>query len=230
MAIVVGFHLLLQKSNLVPNSVAEFEAAQQLQCKDIYFHCGVVLVNIKWSKTRWIGNRVTMPLLKSKGPACPVSYLSQPHPQTLYLPFIEKSIQSSRLSVLTYFSLMLYLCHWLENTGYDAYRYSCHSLCQGGVSHAFAKNTPVHLIKHMGDWRSECYQQYLEDDLTLRLSATGGSLLKSFCNHNCTNASPFWHCLSYTSTVCFKRCWICTIFQGTILITSLCTSHHPLSH
>ena len=72
-AIVIGFHLLLCKSNLVPYSVAEFKAAQQLQCCDIHFHRGMVLVNIKWSKTRRIGNRVTMPLLKGKGPACPVS-------------------------------------------------------------------------------------------------------------------------------------------------------------
>ena len=46
----------------------------------------------------------------------------------------------------------------------------------GGAFHAFAKNTPADLIKCLGDWRSECYQQYLEDDLALRLSAAGGSL------------------------------------------------------
>ena len=61
-AIVIVFHLLLCKSNLVPNSVAEFKAAQQLQHCDIHFHCGMALVNIKWSKTRQVGSRVTMPL------------------------------------------------------------------------------------------------------------------------------------------------------------------------
>ena len=76
-AIVVSFHLLLHKSNLVPNSAAEFKAAQQLQWCDIHFHQGMVLVNIKWSKTRRIGNRVTMLLLKGKGPACPVAALKK---------------------------------------------------------------------------------------------------------------------------------------------------------
>ena len=47
-----------------------------------------------------------------------------------------------------------------------------------GASHAFARNTPADLIKCLGDWRSECYQQYLKDDLALRLSVTGGSLLQ----------------------------------------------------
>ena len=48
--IVIGFYLLLHKSNLVPNSAAEFKAAQQLQWHDVHFHWGMVLVNIKWSK------------------------------------------------------------------------------------------------------------------------------------------------------------------------------------
>ena len=72
----VGFHLL-HKSNLVPNSAAEFKAALQLQRHDIHFHWGMDLVNIKWSKTRRIGNRVTMPLLKGKGSACPVTALKK---------------------------------------------------------------------------------------------------------------------------------------------------------
>ena len=76
-AIVIGFHLLLHKLNLVSNSVARFKAAQQLYCCDIHFYCGMALVNIKWSKTRQIGNRVTMLLLKGKGPACPVSALKK---------------------------------------------------------------------------------------------------------------------------------------------------------
>ena len=75
--IVIGFHLLLHKSNLVPNLTAEFKAAQQLQWCDIHFHRGMVLVNIKWYKTRRIGSRVTMPLLKGKGPACPVAALKK---------------------------------------------------------------------------------------------------------------------------------------------------------
>ena len=147
----------------------------------------MVLVNIKWSKTRRIGNRVTMPLLKSKNLACPVAALKKlflcvrASPASPLLTFHHsKPYSQSWLLVLTYPSLMLYLCHWLEAAGYSAYNYSCHSLCRGGASHAFTKNTPVDLIKRMGDWRSECHQQYLEDDLALWLSAAMGSLLLLF--------------------------------------------------
>ena len=134
-AIVIGFHLLLCKSNLVLNSVAEFKVAQQLQHCDIHFHHGMALVNIKWSKTRQIGNRVTMPLLKGKSPACPVSALKKlfllvPASQSdpLFAFHRTKAYSKSRLSVLTNSSLMLYLRCWLEWAGYEPYRYSCHSL------------------------------------------------------------------------------------------------------
>ena len=43
-AIVLGCHLQLCKSNLVPNSVAGFKVAQQLQCHDIHFHHGIVVL------------------------------------------------------------------------------------------------------------------------------------------------------------------------------------------
>ena len=183
-AIVLNFHLLLHKSNLVPNVVAEFKAAQQLQYCDIHFHHGMALVNRKWSKTRWIGNRVTMPLLKGKGPTCTVAALKKlfllvpTSPSDPLFAFHRTKVYSqSRLSILTYSSLMLYLRQWLEWAGYEPYKYSCHSLrCRGGAFHAFFKNTLADLIKCLGDWRSECYQQYLGDDLTLRLSAAGSSL------------------------------------------------------
>ena len=121
-----------------------------------------------------------MPLLKGKGPTCPVAALKKlfllvpASPSNPLFAFRRtKAYSQSHLSILTYSSLMLYLRHWLEQASYEPYRYSWHSLRRGGTSHAFAKNTPADFIKHLADWRSECYQQYLEDDLALRLSAVG---------------------------------------------------------
>ena len=147
-AIVISFHLLLHKSNLVPNSTAEFKAAQQLQQCDIHLHWGKVLVNIKWSKTNRIDNRVTMSLLKGKGSACPVAasrklFLSVSASQSdpLFTFHRTKTYSQSRLLVLTYFSLMLYLWHWLEQVGYQPFVHSCHSL-HSGVHHMLLPKTP----------------------------------------------------------------------------------------
>ena len=128
MAIVLGFHFLLCKSNLVPNSVAEFKTAQQLQHHDVHFHHGMALVNIKWSKTRQIGNRVTVPLLKGKGPACPVPALKKlfllvpaSPSDPLFMFNRTKAYSQSHLSILTYSSLMWYLRCGLEKAGYESY-------------------------------------------------------------------------------------------------------------
>ena len=75
--IMLSFHLLVRKSNLVPNTAVEFSSIYKLVCTDIHFHRGLILVNIKWSKNTQIGNRVTMPLLKRNGPACPVTALKR---------------------------------------------------------------------------------------------------------------------------------------------------------
>ena len=125
-----------------------------------------------------------MPLLKSKSPACLVAALkklfllvqAQPH-QPLFAFHCTKPYSCTHLSALSYPSLMLYLKKWLELACYEPFHYSYHSLRCGGASHTFSKNTPVDLIKKMGDWHSECYQQYLKDDLALHLSAARGSLL-----------------------------------------------------
>ena len=183
-AVVLGFHLLLRKSNLVPNTALEFSPLHQLVHKDIHFHRGLVLVNNKWSKNHQIGNRVTMPLLTSKSPAWLMTALKKlflailAHPQQPLFAFqCTKPFSCSCLSVLTYPSLMLYLRKWLELARYQPFHYSCHSLRCGGVLHAFSRNTLTDLIKKMGDWCSECYQQYLENDLAPCLSAAGGSML-----------------------------------------------------
>ena len=182
--VILGFHLLLRKYNLVPKIALAFSPLHQLVHKDIHFHRGLVLVNIKWSKNHQIGNRVIMPLLKSKTPACLITALKklflavQAHPQQPFFAFqCTKPYSHSHLSVLTYPSLMLYLRKCLKLVGYQPFCYSCHSLRCSSASYAFSRNMPTDLIKKMGDWHSECYQQYLEDDLALHLSAAGGSML-----------------------------------------------------
>ena len=134
-AIVLSFHLLLRKSNLAPNTAGEFSPIHQLVCKDIHFHRSLVLVNIKWSKNHQIGNRVTMPPLKGKDPACLVAALKKlflvvsAQPQDPLFAFqCTKSYSQTHLSILTYPPLMLYLKKWLELAGYKPFHYSCHSL------------------------------------------------------------------------------------------------------
>ena len=111
-AIVLSFHLLLKKSNLVPNTAVEFSPIHQMVWKDIHFYSGLVLVNVKWLKNRQIGHYAP---LRRKGPACPVAALKRlflvvnAQPQEPLFAFqCTKPYSHTHLSVLTYPSLMLY--------------------------------------------------------------------------------------------------------------------------
>ena len=121
----------------------------------------MVLVNIKWSKTRRIGSQVTMLLLKGKGPACPVAALKKLFLMVSALPsdplltfHRTKAYSQSRLSILTYSSLMLCLQHWLEQVGYQPFVYSCHSLCSSSAS-CFCKKhpgRPYQVFRWLEEW------------------------------------------------------------------------------
>ena len=60
----------------------------------------------------------------------------------------------------------------LTGLGVDHTKYAGHSFCRGGASLALACNLPTELIKLQGDWRSDCYQRYLDPDLDTKFTAT----------------------------------------------------------
>ena len=50
-ALVVGFCLFLRRSNLVPETVKGFNAAEQLVRGDVWTYTWLTMIDIKWSKT-----------------------------------------------------------------------------------------------------------------------------------------------------------------------------------
>ena len=50
-ALVIGFCLFLRKSNLVPESLSQFKAGEQLVKGDVWNYLGYMMVDIRWSKT-----------------------------------------------------------------------------------------------------------------------------------------------------------------------------------
>ena len=53
---------------------------------------------------------------------------------------------------------------------WDHTKYAGHSFRRGGASLALACNLPTELIKLQGDWRSDCYQRYLDPDLDTKFT------------------------------------------------------------
>ena len=179
-AVLVAFFLLLRRSNLVPHHAKQFHADEQLVRNDLLFFNNMVLVNIKWSKTRQDGNRVTMPILRGPGRVDPIAALrkllaitplAEPHDPLFMFPRQGKKDHTSSepYSILTADTVQSYLRTWLEKAGYRPYDFSMHGLRRGGATHAYNRRIPLAAIQLMGDWRSDAYKAYLEEDLAKRI-------------------------------------------------------------
>lgn len=73
-AILLMFFLMARKSNLLPNSVNAFDSQKQLIRQDIEVLDDMLIVNIKWSKTRQYGHSRQMPVIAMPDHClCPVT-------------------------------------------------------------------------------------------------------------------------------------------------------------
>ena len=68
------FFLMVRKSNMVPNSVEDFDHSKQLIRQDVKVFLDVLVVLMKWSKTNQFGSRLLqMPLVAiPESVLCPV--------------------------------------------------------------------------------------------------------------------------------------------------------------
>ena len=73
-SIILLFFLMARKSNFVPTSVKQFDPNKQLLRKDIQVLENMLVVNIKWSKTRQFGHSRQIPVLAMPNSClCPVT-------------------------------------------------------------------------------------------------------------------------------------------------------------
>ena len=66
-ALMVGFHLLLCKSNLVPDTQASYDSSKQLVHRNLCLVKNVILVEIEWCKTlQFKEKKLILPLVQLK--------------------------------------------------------------------------------------------------------------------------------------------------------------------
>ena len=70
--IIFAFHMLLRKSNLVPNTQKSFDPSKQLARKNLCLADNAILVDIEWSKTLQYKQKVLpLPLVQLKNSPVP---------------------------------------------------------------------------------------------------------------------------------------------------------------
>ena len=177
-AILLMFFLMARKSNLLPNSVNGFDSQKQLIRQDIEVLDDMLIVNIKWSKTRQYGHSRQMPVIAMPDHClCPVAaykaMVSTVVAKESDPAFCFHSLNKpNRLVPLTYAQFQAKLRELISCTGRLANLFSTHSIRRGSCSWAFKSRVKSELIQHHGDWVSECYKEYLTYDFHQKLSVS----------------------------------------------------------
>ena len=173
--VLCGFLLFARIGNLLPKS-KKYDHAKQLSRSDVFVAQDAVIFSLKWTKTIQTAERVLqIPLYSnSQSDLCPKFALfnmisvSPGHSQDHLFSYST----SKGLQVITQSVFISFLRKVLSQAGFDASKFSGHSLRRGGASHAFSKGVPSELIKSHGDWKSESYLIYLDFTMEDRLLTT----------------------------------------------------------
>jgi integrase len=177
-ALILGFFGLLRKSSLIPVSKSIL-AGKRLNRGDVSRLClEAFYLSCAHSKTNQFGQRVhVIPFVAcSERRICPVfavlshfgaSELPKTSPLFNFVVACKEIFHSHAMFVNR-------LKRGVKQCGLDDSQISCHSLRRGGATFIFECGVSADLIKLRGDWKSNCYQQYLviSPDLTFASART----------------------------------------------------------
>ena len=175
--ILFMFFLMLRKSNVMPESIKSFDPRKQLIRKDIQVHDNMLIVNMKWSKTRQFGHHRQIPIAAMPSNIlCPVTAYKKMirivDAGPLDPLFCTYSASKRRVIPITYPVFQGRLRDLVAKTGRNAASFSSHSMRRGGIQLAFKAEVKTELIQQHGDWVSDCYKEYLTYDFEQKLSVS----------------------------------------------------------
>ncbi len=167
------FYGLLRRSNVLVSSDMAFDPHKHLRRRDITYHQWGIMVHIRWSKTNQYQSRtfdIPLPRLKQHR-LCPVQAIfhaaklsalaNNDGPAFVYL-------KDGHTQVLTSNLFIGRIRQCLQAGGVDPSEIASHSFRRGCATFCYAIGLPPDAIKLLGDWRSNCYQNYLSNDTRAR--------------------------------------------------------------
>ena len=163
---LVAFFGFLRKSNLLPPSSITFNPAKHLCREDLSLFSGGLILHIRWSKTLQFAERLhqaPLPHLPNH-PLCPVWAVVNAFSHTRGAPAAGPAFVLPVKGAWTPFpptKFISLLRSHLQALGLQARDYSGHSFRRGAASWALKTGLPGEIIKILGDWKSDAYQNYL---------------------------------------------------------------------
>ena len=169
-ALLFAFHMLLRKSNLVPDTQRLFDPEKQLSRQNLCLALNAVLVDIVWSKTLQFKEKILpLPLIPLNDKRiCPVYWTWRMISNVKAGPAdpVFCYHRRGKYMILTYPRLTYWFKHWLDLASVPSKRFTMHSFRRGGASFLNSANLPAQMIRLLGNWASESYLRYI--DLTLK--------------------------------------------------------------
>ena len=120
------------------------DAVQNISRQDVSYDKGVMVINLKWSKTNQFGEREDpIPLIANNySTICPVRWLLHMMERIPAAPYHNLfCIPDGKGGTvpITYRDIMVQMRKWLEELGEDPSKFSSHSLRRGNVTRASKK-------------------------------------------------------------------------------------------
>ena len=174
--ISIAYFAMLRKSQFANNSVKAFNPAEQFTRDDFQFTEYGISVRLKWSKTeqKHISYRYVPITRMPQTVLCPVKAYSRmvslvpalPDEPAFGIPHKGKVRPFSRKMIDNKFKALLSACELVSD------KYSFHSLRHGSASLASASGCSDSDICCMGNWKSDCYKNYvhLPTEVLLRVT------------------------------------------------------------
>lgn len=163
---LVGFHLFLRASNLVPSSRKSFDPNKQLVRQDFRMTDNAIVVDIKWSKTAQHLNKVIqVPLLPvANEDICPVYWIQKVFKLVPAGPMDPafSVIKNGKLEPVSYSQLYTRLKNWGAQIRIPTDRLTPHALRRGGALYAARVDLPGWAIALIGGWASSAYKLYID--------------------------------------------------------------------
>ena len=171
--VLFTFHLLLRKSNLVPDSQNKFDPAHQFTRGSLVLAKNAMLAEVVWCKTlQYQQKRLPLPLVRLQDmDICPIRWtweMIRVIPAKSYQPLFCYH-RDGEFMYLTYPWWTTVFHEWLEKAGYDKMEFSSHSFRRGGSTYLHEADVPGQIIKLLGNWASKCYLRYVDITLNRRV-------------------------------------------------------------
>ena len=163
-AALLMFYGLLRKSNLFPDSINSFDDKRHFVRSDFTQRPdNTILVDVKYSKTNQFHARPFALTL------IPTDHLLSA-PAAIHLAFSKVTlaanapafVQSQSGTPMTGKLFNTKFKQLVNELGIEGNTYSSHSFRRGGACWALQCGVPGEIVQQLGDWKSDCYKQYLD--------------------------------------------------------------------